>query len=163
MTLEYVNSSTANEVHYDFEQLASKYNVGPKKQTLACYLIHEHLIMNQGLQKQTTLYLLEEIANYPGNLRVTQFSQINSEDEARGKLKKFISLRTMLSLIDRKGAPVSYQAEIQTKAKEIDFDANVVIEEDESSYDDNDIESVRGEIRGTEIGDNAIEEAKNDP
>ena len=68
--------------------------------------------MNQGLQKQTTLYLLEEIANYPGNLRVTQFSQINSEDEARSKLKKFISLRTMLSLIDGKGAPVGYQAEI---------------------------------------------------
>ena len=70
----------------------------------------------------------------------------------------------MLSLIDRKGAPVGYQAEIQTKAKEIDFDAvGVVVEEDESSYEDNDIESVRGEIRGTEIGDNAIEEAKNEP
>ena len=39
----------------------------------------------------------------------------------------------------------------------------MVVEEDESSYEDNDIESVRGEIRGTEIGDNAIEEAKNEP
>ncbi len=106
MTLEYVNSSVPHQVHYDFETLPSKVNVGPKKQTLACYMIHEHLVMNQGLQKQTTIYLLEEIANCPGNLRVAQFSQINSEDEARGKLKKFISLRTMLSLIDRKGAPV---------------------------------------------------------
>lgn len=69
--------------------------------------------MNQGLVKATTLYLLEEIANRPGQLRVTQYSQVNSEDEGRNKLKRFISLRVMLGHIDRMGgAPVGNLEEI---------------------------------------------------
>lgn len=48
---------------------------------------------------------------------MTQFSQVGSEDEARNKLKRLISLRTMLSFIDRKTAPVGNLAEITLKAK----------------------------------------------
>ena len=108
--------------------------------------------MNQGLVKATTIYLLEEIANRPGHLRVTQFCQVNSEDEGRNRLKRFISLRVMLGQIDRKGAPVGYLDEIQTKAKTIAMgDVEVVSEEDDSQYD-NGIESVNGEIEQTEDG-----------
>ena len=68
----------------------------------------------------------------------------------------------MLSLIDRKGSPVGTLAEITTKAKQIELGVDVVVEEDDSSYEGDDIESVRGEIRGTEVGANDVEEAKND-
>ena len=63
------------------------------------------------------------------------------------KLKKFISLRVMLGLIDRKGEPVGNLAEIAAKAREIATgDIEGVTEEDTESGDDHGIESVRGEI-----------------
>ena len=68
--------------------------------------------MNQGLAKATTIYLLEEIAFRPGVLRVTQCGQVNSEDEGRAKLKRFISLKTMLGMSDRNGLPVGNLEEI---------------------------------------------------
>jgi hypothetical protein len=80
-------------------------------------MIHEETVLSQGIQKSTSIYLLEEIANRPGTLRVHQFSPVNSEDEGRNKLKKLIGLRTMLSLTDRKGRPVGNLAEITEKAK----------------------------------------------
>ena len=77
---------------------------------------------------------------------MTQFCQVSSEDEGRNKLKRLISLKVMLGLIDRKGAPVGNLSEIQAKAKEIALgDVDVVTEEDDSCYD-NGIESVNGEI-----------------
>ena len=99
-------------------------------------------------------------------LRVTQFCQVNSEDEARAKLKKLISLRVAMSLADRRDTPVGNLAEITTKAKQIaDEDLDGVTEEEEGSYNgDEGIESVAGEIEPTEDGGAAplqIEEAKN--
>ena len=78
---------------------------------------------------------------------MTQFCSVNSEEEARKKLKKFISLRVMLGLIDRKGAPVGNLAEISAKAREIAAgEIEVVTEEEDSEEDNNGIESVRGDI-----------------
>lgn len=86
---------------------------------------------------------------------MTLFCDVTSEEEARKKLKKFISLRVMLGLIDRKGAPVGNLAEIASKAREIAAgDVEVVTEEEDDSQSDdaNGIESVRGEIEQTEDG-----------
>ena len=82
-------------------------------------MINEVTSMNQGLIKATTIYLLEEIENRPGSLRVSQFCQVNSEDEGRSKLKRFASFKTMLGLIDRKGKPVGNLNEITMKTKAI--------------------------------------------
>ena len=70
----------------------------------------------------------------------------------------------MLSISDRKGAPVGNLAEITTKAKTIayDQDVDIVTEEEEGeddSQNDDGIESVKGEIEPTEAPD--IEEADN--
>ena len=97
-------------------------------------------------------------------MRVTFFCSVNSEDEGRNKLKRFISLRIMLSISDRKGAPVGNLAEITTKAKTIAYDENVDVvteeeEEQNDSQEDDGIESVKGEIEPTEAPD--IEEADN--
>lgn len=110
-------------------------------------MVNEETVLNQGLQKSVAIYLLEEISNRPGVLRVTQFCQVNSEDDARNKLKRLIGLRTMLALIDRKARPVGNLAEITLNAKAINNeDVDVVTEEDSSYEDDNGIQSVRGEI-----------------
>ena len=70
-------------------------------------------------------------------MRVTFFCSVNSEDEGRNKLKRFISQRIMLSISDRKGAPVGSLAEITTKAKTIAYDQNVdVVTEEEDEEDD---------------------------
>ena len=124
-------------------------------------MVHEETVLSQGLQKVTAIYLLEEIENRPGVLRVTQFCQANSEDEGRNKLKRLISLRTMLGLTDRKGRPVGNLAEISEKAKEISTnDIEVVTEEDDSFDENNGIDSVKGDIEPTEDGA-IIEEARN--
>ena len=159
MSLSYVGSTTPHEVAYDFEILPQK-----TVSTLTSFMVHEETVLSQGIQKATAIYLLEEIANRPGTLRVTQFSQVNSEDEGRNKLKRLISLRTMLGLIDRKGRPVGNLAEITEKAKEMaSDDIDVVTEEDDSFDDDNGMESVKGEIEPTEDGAAPlmIEEATN--
>ena len=70
----------------------------------------------------------------------------------------------MLSISDRKGAPVGSLAEITAKAKAVVYDENVdvVTEEEDEDYDsqaDDGIESVKGEIEPTEAPD--IEEADN--
>ena len=82
------------------------------------------------------MYILEEIANRPGVMRATLFCQVNSEDEGRNKLKRFISLRIMLSISDRKGAPVGSLAEITTKAKTIACGDVEVVTEEEDEEDD---------------------------
>ena len=95
------------------------------------FIVHEYCVSNKGLNKNTTIYLVEEIVNRPGILRISQFCQVYSEDEARDKLKRMISLRTYLGLSDRKGIPVGYLDEINTKAKGISIgDVEVVTEED---------------------------------
>ena len=105
--------------------------------------------------------MLEEIANRPGVLRVTQFCQVNSEDEGRNKLKKLISLRAMLGSTDRKGRPVGNLAEIAEKSNEIsNNDIEFVTEEDDSFDENNGIDSVKGDIEPTEDG-LIIEEARN--
>lgn len=93
ISAEYIGISAPHEIAYDLEILPAKMQ---DKQSVASFLVHELTTMNQGLVKATTIYLLEEIANRPGSLRVTQFCQVSSEDEARSKLKRLISLRTML-------------------------------------------------------------------
>ena len=113
-------------------------------------MVHEETVLNQGLQKSKAIYLLEEIANRPGVLRVTQFCQVNSEGEGRNKLKRLVGLRTMLPLTDRKGRPVGNLAEITMRAKEISNEVEVLTEEESSFEDDNGIESVKGEIEQTE-------------
>lgn len=107
-------------------------------------MVHELTIKNKGMVKAISIYLLEEIKNRPGLLRVTQFCQVNSEDEARSKLKRLISLRTMLSFLDRKATPVGNLAEITLRAKQIanDEKLGLVAEEDDSFDDDGEIESV---------------------
>lgn len=118
---------------------------------LNSFMVHEETVLNGGLQKSQAIYLLEEIANRPGVLRVTQFSHVNSEDDGRNKLKRLIGLRTMLGLIDRKGRPVGNLAEITEKAKQINNDEIEILTEEDSSFeDDNGIESVKGEIEQTE-------------
>ncbi len=150
MEIEYIGTSAPHEVSYDFEIMAAQ-----SGSPLTSFLVNELTVMNKGLKKQTSIYLLEEIANRPGVLRVTQFCQVSSEDEARSKLKKLISLKTMLGLVDRKGAPVGNLAEITTRAKAINDDDidGISEEEDGDSYEDNEIESVKGEIEPTEAGE----------
>ena len=132
------------------------------------FLVNEQISMNQGLAKTNSIYLLEEIANRPGTMRATLFCQVSSEEEGRNRLKKFISLRTMLSLIDRKGAPVGCLAEITDKAKQIATNGVEVVTEEEDedmsgddSQRDDGIESVKGDIE-PEAG-MPFEEAKNEP
>ena len=132
--------------------------------SLSSFIVNEVTAMNGGFVRTTSIYQLEEIANRPGTLRVTQFCPVNSEDEGRAKLKRFISLRVMLGLIDRKGVPVGNLNEITMKAKTIAMnDCSVVSEEDDDSCYDNGIDSVKGEIEQTEDGARSpmIEEAKN--
>lgn len=61
----------------------------------------------------------------------------------------------MLGLVDRKGAPVGNLAEITTRAKAINNDDidGISEEDDGDSYEDNEIESVKGEIEPTEAGE----------
>ena len=160
LNIEYIGITNPHDVFYNFEILPPK----NQKQTLTNFLANEHTSINQGLTKTDSLYLLEEISNRPGIMRVTFFCSVNSEDEGRNKLKRFISLRIMLSISDRKGAPVGNLAEITTKAKTIAYDENVDVvteeeEEQDDSQEDDGIESVKGEIEPTEAPD--IEEADN--
>ena len=78
-------------------------------------------------------------------------------------MKRFASLKAMLSHIDRQDKPVGNLNEITTKAKAIAHgDLDVLSEEDDDSQYDNGIESVKGDIEQTE--DNQpfeVEEAKN--
>lgn len=159
MEIEYIGITAPHEIGYDFEVMTTQ-----SGSPLTTFLVNEMTVMNRGLQKCQSLYLLEEIVNRPGVLRVTQMCLVQSETEARSKLKRLISLKTMLGHIDRKGAPVGNLAEITIRAKAIaDGDIVEVSEEDDDSYNDNGIESVNGEIEPTEAGDtpHLIEEAKN--
>mgnify|MGYP007082948859 CR=1 FL=1 len=125
-------------------------------------MINELTVKNKGMVKQTAIYLLEEIANRPGLLRVTLFCQVSSEDEARSRLKRLTSLKVMLALVDRKVLPVGNLAEILTRVKAIAIDGVVgEVTEDDSFEDDGGIESVKGEIEPTEAGDLIVEEAQN--
>ena len=119
-----------------------------EKATVSSFLVHELGITNKGLNKNTVIYHVEEIANRPGSLRVTQYCSVYSEDEARSKLKRMISLKAFLSFSNRKGVPVGNLDEVNAKAKTYVGGVEAVTEEDEDddSYDDNGIESVAGEI-----------------
>ena len=93
---------------------------------------------------------------------MTYYTTVNSEDDARNKIKKFTSLKTVLAQSDRTQKPIANLSEIQVKAKAMakDEDISVVSEDDEESQEDNDIASVHGDIEPTEP-DNNFEEAKN--
>jgi len=144
-------------VTYDFEQLPMRAGLP------STFMIHELTEKNKGMTKVTSLYLLEEVASRSGTLRVSFFTQVGSEDEARTKIKNIASLQTTISMLDRWGDPVGSLAQIQDKAKNVakNYDIEVVSEEDDSQADDA-IESVKGEIEQTEHA-LEIEEADNTP
>ena len=68
MEIEYIGTAAPHEISYDFEIMAAQ-----SGSPLTSFLVNELTVMNKGLKKSTSIYLLEEIANRPGVLRVTQF------------------------------------------------------------------------------------------
>ena len=80
----------------------------------------------------TQIYLLEEVVNRPGSLRVSYFCEVTNESEARSRIKNLISLTTALSMLDRKKQVVGSLMEIGIKARAIagDDEISVVSEED---------------------------------
>ena len=96
--------------------------------------------------------------NRPAYLRLTYFSAVKSEDEARSKLKKLNSLKALLEMTDRReGDPAGSLGDILTRAKSLlPHDVDSVTEEEEddedgNSYEDGAIESVKGDIEQTDI------------
>ena len=131
----------------------------------ATFMIHEHTIKSKGMAKVTSIYLLEEIAGRSGMLRISYFTQVTSEEEARQKIDTISSLVMTVQSLDRKGnQPVGSLKQIMEKAKTMggdDLDLSGVSEENESQADDG-IESVKGDIEPTEAPAE-IEEADNNP
>ena len=158
MQLEYVGVSGAHDVSYDLEILP----LISAQLAMHNFMVFETTKTNSGINTTESIYLLEEIRERPGKLRVTYFTQVNSEDDARNKIKRFTSLKTMLAQSDRAIKVVGNLAEIQVKAKAIaaDGDISVVSEDEDESQEDNDIASVHGDIEPTEADSN-IEVAKN--
>ena len=158
MQLEYVGVSGAHDVSYDLEILP----LISAQLAMHNFMVFETTKTNSGINTTESIYLLEEIRERPGKLRVTYFTQVNSEDDARNKIKRFTSLKTMLAQSDRAIKVVGNLSEIQVKAKAIaaDGDISVVSEDEDESQEDNDIASVHGDIEPTEADSN-IEVAKN--
>ena len=97
LELQYHGIVNAHNVTYEFEPLPMSAGMP------ATFLIHELTAKNAGIAKVTSLYLLEEIAGRDGMLRVSYFTQVSNEDEARAKIKSIASLMTTIQCIDRKG------------------------------------------------------------
>ena len=140
--------SVPTDLCYDLETMPTKQI---EKITISSFLVHELSITNRGLNKNSIIYTIEEIANRPGFIRVNQYCSVQSEDEARSKYKRMISLKAYLLLTDRKQAPVGNLDEINKKAKVLDLDNIEAVSEeddddDDESQEDNDIETVAGEI-----------------
>ena len=144
LLIEYIGVTSPKEVSYDFETMPIKQMY---KSTLNSFVVHELCVSEKGLQKASTIYHVEEIANRPGVLKITYYCLVFSEDEARDKLKRMVSLKTYLNFADRKGVPVGSLDEINAKAKGFALgEDDVITEEDDDSFIDNDIVSVAGEI-----------------
>ena len=144
LQIEYIGVTAPHEVSYDLETMPVKQMY---RATVNNFVVHELCVSNKGLQKTSTIYHVEEVANRPGVLRVSYYCQVYSEDEARDKLKRMVSLKTYMSFADRKGVPVGSLDEINTKAKGFALgEDDIITEEDEDSFIDNDIASVAGEI-----------------
>ena len=159
MELEYNGIVDPHLVTYEFEPLP------PSAGMPATFMIHEHTIKSKGMAKVTSIYLLEEIAGRSGMLRISYFTQVTSEEEARQKIDTISSLVMTVQSLDRKGnQPVGSLKQIMEKAKTMggdDLDLSGVSEENESQADDG-IESVKGDIEPTEAPAE-IEEADNNP
>ena len=99
LELEYVGLTNAHVVNYDFEQFPERAGLP------ASFLIHEHTEKNKGIATQTVIYLLEEVMNRPGFLRVSCFCEVSSENEARSRIKNMLSLTAAMQCLDRKKLP----------------------------------------------------------
>ena len=64
LELEYVGLTGSHIVSYDFEQMPEQAGLP------GSFLIHERTEKNKGMATSMTIYLLDEIANRPGFLRV---------------------------------------------------------------------------------------------
>ena len=80
LALKYENSSTDYLIKHTcaIERSSDKH----KK-----FVIYEDILINRGLQRAHRFYLIEEIANKEGFLRVTLFAKVNSYPDVRVLIK----------------------------------------------------------------------------
>lgn len=157
LSLKYENSSTDYLVKYTFlmEPSGSKYKN---------FLIIEDIVINRGLQNARKYYLLEEIANREGALRVRVFATVQGQVEARLLVKQLKSLRNCAHAADRDNFVVSCWNQISVYAAQQSGEEELIkkakmkmaiIDEAFSSEDEDNL------AQPTEIDDEEIIEAHN--
>lgn len=107
LSLKYDNTTTEYKARYSFvmEKSASKHKT---------FLIVEDLL--KGLQAVRRHYFLEEIQNKEGLLRVSLFSKVSNQQEARHLTKQLKSLRNAVQAGDRNQFVVSSWNQISVYA-----------------------------------------------